>query len=50
MGLLGYHFYAVKDKEGVSNLLVSKAEMTKQGVEVQAVRLASRIYLHAGVR
>lgn len=46
MGLLGYHFYSVKNSEGCSYLLISKIELTKQNVEVQTVRLAHHIYLH----
>ena len=48
MGLLGYHFYAVKDKEGASLLLISKAELHRAGVEVQTVRIAHSIYLNTG--
>lgn len=48
MGLLGYHFYAVKDKEGVSSLLISKQELRRPGKEIQTVRLANNIYLHKG--
>lgn len=46
MGLLGYHFYAVKNNEGVSCLLISSTELCRQGVELQSVRLANQIYLH----
>lgn len=48
MGLLGYHFYAIKDNEGVSQLLISKAELHRPNVEVETVRLATNIYLHKG--
>lgn len=48
MGLLGYHFYAVKDKDGVSSLLISKQELRRPGKEIQTVRLANNIYLHKG--
>lgn len=50
MGLLGYHFYSVKSSEGYSYLLISKTELIKHDVEVQAVRLAHHIYLHTGAR
>lgn len=50
MGLLGYHFYAVKNSDGVSHLLISKAELHRPGQEVQTVRLAHHIYLHRGDR
>ena len=48
MGLLGYHFYSVKNGDGVSNLLISKAELRRPGKDVQTVRLAHGIYLHTG--
>jgi len=48
MGLLGYHFYAVKNNDGVSLLLISKAELHRPGEDVQTVRLAHHIYLHTG--
>jgi hypothetical protein len=46
MGLLGYHFYAVKNEDGVSHLLISRAELRRLGQEMQTVRLAHNIYLH----
>jgi len=48
MGLLRYHFYAVKSVNGVSYLLISKVELRRSGVEVQTVRLAHGIYLYTG--
>lgn len=48
MGLLGYHFYAVKNDDGVSHLLISKQELRKPGENVQTVRLARNIHLHIG--
>lgn len=48
MGLLCYHFYAVRNQEGVAHLLISKAELRRPGEEVDTVRLASNIYLHVG--
>lgn len=48
MGLLGYHFYSVKNGDGVSNLLISRAELRRTGKDVQAVRLARGIYLYIG--
>ena len=50
MGLLGYHFYAVKNHDDVSLLLISRDELRRPGQEVQTVRLAHNIYLHAGER
>lgn len=46
MGLLGYHFYAVRNGDGVSQLLISKSELHRPGGEVETVRLAHHIYLH----
>ena len=48
MGLLGYHFYAVKDGDGVSNLLISRVELARPGKDVATVRLTQNIYLHTG--
>jgi hypothetical protein len=46
MGLLGFHFYAVKNEDGVSNLLISRSELRRPGQEIQTVRLAHNILLH----
>jgi hypothetical protein len=48
MGLLGYHFYGVKNTDGVSHLLISRAELRRPGQEIQTVRLAHNIYLNTG--
>jgi hypothetical protein len=48
MGLLGYHFYAVKNGDGVSHLLISKDELRRRGRDLATVRLAHGIYLHTG--
>lgn len=48
MGLLGYHFYGVKSSEGISQLLISRAELRQPGKEIETVRLAHNIYLHTG--
>ncbi|MEQ8484962.1 MAG: hypothetical protein RIB46_11415 [Pseudomonadales bacterium] len=48
MGLLGYHFYAVKNGDGVSHLLISKDELKRLNRDVETVRLAHGIYLHTG--
>ncbi len=45
MGLLGYHFYAVKNGDGVSHLLISKKELRRPGQDVETVCLAPHIYL-----
>ena len=48
MGLLGYHFYSVKNGDGVSHLLISKQELHRPGKDLRTVRLAYHIYLHTG--
>ena len=48
MGLLGYHFYGVKNAEGISQLLISKNELRRLGMELRTVRLAHGIYLDTG--
>lgn len=48
MGLLGYHFYAVKDGHGVSYLLISKKQLKRTAVDIKAVKLAHDIYLYTG--
>lgn len=48
MGLLGYHFYGVKNNEGIALLVISKAELHRPGKDVETVRLAHNIYLHTG--
>ena len=48
MGLLWYHFYSLKDGDGVSVLLISGTELRRAGGEVQTVRLAHDIYLQIG--
>lgn len=50
MGLLGYHFYSVKNKEGISYLLISKHEIRRPGVSIQTVQLAPNINLNTGER
>lgn len=50
MGLLGYHFYAVKNDEGVSQLLISGDELRKPGIRLRTVHLARGIYLDTGER
>lgn len=48
MGLLRYHFYSLKNSEGVSLLLISRSELKRSGRELDTVRLAHNIYLHTG--
>lgn len=46
MGLLGYHFYSLKNGEGISLLLISRSELKRSGKELDIVCLAHNIYLH----
>lgn len=48
MGLLGYHFYSLKNSNGVSLLLISRSELQRSSGDLDAVCLASNIYLHVG--
>lgn len=48
MGLLGFHFYSVKNEDGVSHLMISRPELRRPGQELQTVRLAHSIYLNTG--
>ncbi|RTY33552.1 hypothetical protein EKD00_09285 [Chlorobium phaeovibrioides] len=54
MALLGYHFYGIKTKDGVSQLLICRGTLKRLNQEVSTVRLAPNIYLtkknssHAG--
>ncbi len=48
MGLLGYHFYSLKNDQGISLLLISRSELRRSGKELDTVRLAHNIYLHTG--
>ena len=43
-----YRFYSVKNREGVTNLLISKKDLRRVGEEVQTVQLAWNVYLHIG--
>lgn len=46
MALLGYHFYRVKNEDGVSHLLISRTELRRPKQQLQTVRLANNIYLN----
>jgi len=48
MGLLGFHFYSVKNEDGVSHLLISNTELRRPGIDIQTVQLAHNIFLHKG--
>ena len=43
-----YRFYSVRNREGISNLLISKRGLRRPGEEVQTVRLAWNVYLYTG--
>lgn len=46
--LFSYRFYAVRDRDGVSHLLISKTDFQRPDKEVQTVGLAWNVYLHIG--
>ena len=46
--LFGYRFYSARNREGMSNLLISKRDLRRLGEEVQTVRLAWNVYLDIG--
>ena len=46
--LFGYRFYAIKNCDGVSNLLISKTDLRRPGKEVQVVGLDWNVYLYTG--
>ena len=48
MGLLGFHFYAAKNGEGVPHILISKVVLNRVGKEIDAVKLAQNVYLGIG--
>lgn len=48
MRALGYRFYAIKNRSGVSQLLISKSELRRAKIEVPTVRLARNVHLHIG--
>jgi hypothetical protein len=39
MGLLGYHFYSLKNSDGMSLLLISRSELKRSGKELDTVCL-----------
>ena len=45
MGFFGYHFYAIKDSQGVSNLLISRKDLQRLNQEIQTVQLSSNVYI-----
>lgn len=48
MQLLGYRFFAVRDSNGVSILLISKNNLRRPRKDIGAVRLAPNVYLQIG--
>ena len=48
MWLLRYHFYSVKDSDGISQVLISRTRFRQTRMNVRTVRLAHSIYLHIG--
>lgn len=46
--LFRYRFYAVRDRDGVSHLLISKTDLRRPDKDVQTVGLAWNVYLHIG--
>lgn len=48
MRLLGYRFYAIRDRHGVSNLLISGEDLLTAGMDVRTVRIARNVYLGIG--
>ena len=45
--LFCYRFYAIKDRHGVSCLLITKSDVRRPHRDIQTVRLADRVYLHS---
>lgn len=48
MGLLGYHFYAVKNGDGAPILVISEKELCRIGIEINTVRIDHNIYMSIG--
>lgn len=42
----GYRFYSVINREGLSNLLISRTNLRRPGTDVQTVRIAPSVHLH----
>jgi len=45
MGLVGYHFYRVKNSQGLPVVIISKREITMRGTQLNIVKLSRNIYL-----
>lgn len=45
MGLFGYHFYGIKDDNGVSQILITRVELRQNRQKIKVVMLADHIYL-----
>lgn len=48
MRVLGYRFYAIRNRQGVSQLLISKQQLRGAGREVRTVRIARNVHLDIG--
>ena len=46
MRVLGYRFYAIKNRKGITQLLISNKDLRHSGGEVQAVQLSQDVYLY----
>ena len=46
--VFGYRFYSAKNAHGMSTLLISKTDLTRPGLEIQTVILASNVHLNIG--
>lgn len=46
--VFGYRFYSVRNRNGVSNLLISKKDLWQPRVEISAVAIARNVYLYVG--
>lgn len=46
--LFAYRFYSVRNREGLSLILISKSDIRRNRKEVQTVRIARNVYLHKG--
>ena len=48
MQLWGYRFFSVRDESGVANLLISKKDLRRPRININAVMLAPKVYLQIG--
>lgn len=45
-----YRFYSVKDSRGIPNLLISRTDFQRSGVEIKTVMVTQNVHLHIGDR